>query len=117
MTDQANEAGGAPAGSAGGRYRDWAAILNLQPIVGPTPLRVGGEYHLGMRCGGAALEIARPQGINGRILLLDLVKADGDGGDWIDVADRFAAQEGQYDQVQVVDWDGESITIDIEVVY
>ncbi len=106
--------------STGQRFRNWKAVLDLQPIVQPEPLRVRGEYHLNHRCGGVALREAVPQGINPRILLLSLIEAPGDGGDWVEVAGQFAAKEGQYDSVMVRDdtqADGQSISIDIEEVH
>lgn len=99
-----------------GAFRDWTAILNLQPIVSPEPLRVRGDYFLKMRCGGVGLKPGLP-GINERILILDIVgEGEGDGG-WETAEARFPAKEGQYDSIQVRGLDDESITIDIEVVH
>ena len=101
-------------GVQGERFRDWKAINNQQPIVSSTPLRVGGQYHLGMRCGGVSLEVTVPQGINDRILLLHLVDgATGDGGDWVDVRGEFSAQRHQYNQVEVRDSEGGRLMIDV----
>ena len=113
--DDSATAGGESAPSE--RFKDWQAILDLQPIVDPEPLRVGGEYFLDSRCGGATLREAVPQGINPRILLLEIVpQGDGDGG-WERVEGRFKAMEGQYDSVQIRDDQGNSTTIDVEEVH
>lgn len=110
-TDSISTAGN---GVQGERFRDWEAINNQQPIVSSTPLRVGGQYRLGMRCGGVSLAVSIPQGINERILLLHMVdEATGNGGDWIDVSGKFAARRRQYDQVEVRDGEGGRITIDV----
>ena len=112
--DQADTTSANDDGVRGERFRDWAAINNQQPIVSSTPLRVSGQYHLGMRCGGVTLQVTVPQGFNDRILLLDLVdEASGDGGDWIDVRGDFPAQRHQYDQVEVRDSEGGGVTIDV----
>lgn len=99
------------------RYRDWTAILDLQPIVSPQPLRVGGDYFLNQRCGGVTLQVKVPPGFNPRVLLLDLVDGPGDGGDWVKVQGEFEASEGQYDSVTVTDSDGESVTIEVQEVH
>jgi hypothetical protein len=116
MTEQSDSATAAQAGSSQ-RYRNWKAILNLQPIIAAEPLRVGGEYHLNQRCGGVSLRTAVPQGINPRILMLELVEGPGDGGDWVAVEERFAADAGQYDSVSIRDMDGESTSVDVQEVH
>jgi hypothetical protein len=99
------------------RFKDWTAVLDLQPIVDPEPLRVGGEYFLDSRCGGATLRIAEPQGINPRILILEIVaNGAGDGG-WETVKGRFAATAGQYDSVEIRDAHGNRTTVDVEEVH
>ena len=117
MADEMNEGGSGSDVGSGSRFRDWKAVLDLQPIVQPEPLRVGGEYRLGGRCGGVSLRKAVPQGINPRILLLELVETEGGGGDWVQVDGRFEAEENQYDSVTVRDTDGESISVDVEEVH
>ena len=117
MADEMNEGSSDSGVGSGNRFRDWKAVLDLQPIIQPEPLRVGGEYRLGGRCGGVSLRKAVPQGINPRILLLELVEADGDGGDWVQVDSRFEAEESQYDSVTVRDVDGESTSVDVEEVH
>lgn len=110
-TDSTSTAGN---GVRGERFRDWEAINNQQQIVSPTPLRVGGQYRLGMRCGGVSLAVSIPQGINQNILLLHLVdEAAGNGGEWVDVRGEFAARRRQYDQVEVTDSEGGRIVIDV----
>ena len=116
MADQPSDAGGG-AVEAGERFRNFEAVLDLQPIVQPEPLRVRGEYRLGGRCGGVSLRKAVPQGFNSRILLLELVEAPGSGGDWVPVEGRFAAEEGQYDSVSIRDMDGQSVSVDIDEVH
>ena len=99
------------------RFKDWTAILNLQPIVQPDPLRVRGEYFLDRRCGGATLRAAEPQGINPNILILEIVPGgDGDGG-WETVEGRFPAQGGQYDSVQIRDDQGNSTSVKVQEVH
>lgn len=99
------------------RFKDWTAVLDLQPIVDPEPLRVGGEYFLDRRCGGVTLRIAEPQGINPRILILEVV-ADGPGdGGWETVKGRFKATAGQYDSVEIRDADGNRTTVDVKEVH
>ena len=115
MTDSASNNSDAP-GEGGSRYKDWSAILDLQPIVSKTPLRVRGKYHLNQRCGGVTLDVKVPQGINPAILLLDLVDGPGIGGDWIEVEGEFPAKKGQYTSVTVIDSDGESVTIEVQEV-
>jgi hypothetical protein len=102
---------------SGNRFRNWKAVLDLQPIVQSEPLRVAGEYHLGMRCGGVSLRKAIPQGFNPQILLLELVESPGDGGDWINVEARFAAKAGQYDSVMIRDMDEETTSVDVQEVH
>lgn len=99
------------------RFRNLKAILNLQPIISSEPLHVTGQYHLDQRCGGVSLRKAVPQGLNPAILLLEIVEAKGDGGDWVTVEGRFPAREQDYELVQVRDMDGETISIEIEVVH
>jgi hypothetical protein len=114
--DEANQSSGAAAAETnGGRYREWSAIQDLMPGPGgPRPLRVGGEYRLGMRCGGVTLRIAEPQGTVHEELLLDLVDGPGDGGDWVVVRDEFPAERREYTSVKVTDKDGESVTVEVE---
>lgn len=115
QSDSATAPGGE--GIPSERFKDWKAILDLQPIVDPEPLRVGGEYFLDSRCGGATLRFAVPQGINPRILILEIVpEGAGDGG-WETVKGRFEAKEGQYDSVTIRDDKGNSTTVDVEEVH
>ncbi|HEX8216195.1 MAG TPA: hypothetical protein VF577_01905 [Allosphingosinicella sp.] len=114
--DPATDEAGA-SGEGSDRYQGWSAILNLEPIVSETPLRVGGRYHLDQRCGGVTLQVKVPQGINPDILLLDLVEGPGIGGDWIDVEGEFPAREGQYESVTVIDSDGESVSMKVEEIH
>jgi hypothetical protein len=118
MKEQAQEKSG-DLHSAGksDRYRDWSAILDLQPVIKPRPLRVAGEYHLNQRCGGVTLRVKIPQGFNPRILLLELVDGPGPGGDWVSVEGEFEAKEGQYDSVSVTDSDGESVSVEVQEVH
>ncbi len=99
------------------RFKDWKAILDLQPIVDPEPLRVGGEYFLDSRCGGATLRAAVPQGINPRILMLEIVPGGAGDGGWEPVEGRFEAKEGQYDSVHIRDDAGNTTTVDVEEVH
>ena len=118
MTEHSDsDSAASSAAGTGQRYRGWRAILNLQPIVARDPLRVGGQYHLDQRCSGVSLREAEPQGINERILMLEIVEGFGDGGDWVDVEGRFAAKEGEYDYVSVRDMDGQSVRVTIEEVH
>lgn len=96
------------------RFRNWRAFHNQMPPL-PKPIRVSGEYFLDRRSGGCELRLANPQGINDRVLLIDLVVVEGPGGDWVEVEGRFDAEPGAYSSVQVVDAEGESIGLDIEV--
>jgi hypothetical protein len=115
MGEQTQTSGPGAAAGGSGRYRDWTAIQDLMPgSPRPRPLRVGGEYHLNQRCGGVSLRVAVPQGINPKVLLLDLVDGPGNGGDWVAVRDEFPAEPRQYTTVTVTDSDGESITIEVE---
>jgi hypothetical protein len=95
------------------KYRDVRAFHNQMPPL-PKPLRVSGEYHLNLRSGAAELRVANPQGINPDILLLDLVIAHGNGGDWVPFEGEFPMDVGQYSSVQIVDHDANSIGTDIE---
>jgi len=98
------------------KFDNWTAVLDLQPIIQPELLRVGGAYHLNERCGGVTLRKAAPQGINPRILLLELVEGPGNGGDWVHVEGSFAATDNEFDSVSVRDMDGETTSIEIQVV-
>lgn len=99
------------------RFKDWEAILDLQPIVDPRPLRVSGDYFVNRRCGGATLRAAVPQGINPGILVLEVIaEGEGDGG-WERVEGRFEAAQGQYESVQVRDTDGNTTSVKITEVH
>lgn len=112
MTD-GFDPGTAAAAMTGERFKDWKAVFDFMQIGG-LPLSVGGQYFLDRRCGGASLKAAEPQGINERILILDIVPTgDGDGG-WEAVHGRFPARKGQYDSVEVRDAEGNRTTLDIE---
>ena len=115
QSDSATTSGGAAV--PGDRFKDWKAILDLQPIVDPQPLRVGGEYFLDSRCGGATLRKAVPPGINDRILILEIIPGGAGDGGWETVEGRFEAKEGQYDSVQIRDDKANSITVDVEEVH
>lgn len=113
MTD-GFDPGTAAAATTGERFKDWTATFDFLQIGSGRPLSVGGQYFLDMRCGGVRLEVAEPQGINDKILILDVVQnGDGDGG-WEQVQGRFAARKDQYDSVEVRDAEGNRITLDIE---
>lgn len=103
--------------SGSDRFRDWKAILNLQPVVSDRPLRVGGEYRLNRRTGAAELGEAVPPSLNPRILLLDLRIVDGPGGDWVPVEGAFAAEAGRYDSVTIRDPQDASVTIEVQEVH
>lgn len=116
MNDQYDSAADSPdATIPRERFRVCKAILDLQPIVEPEPLRVTGEYFLDMRCGGIKLRKAVPQGINECILILD-VEAEGSGdGGWEPFDGRFKAERNQYDGVELRDEKGNRIKLEIEV--
>jgi hypothetical protein len=116
MDEQSQNPGQAGTSAGSSSFRDWSAILDLMPGA-PRKLRVGGEYHLNQRCGGVRLEEAVPPGFNPRILLLNLVDEDGEGGDWVIVRGEFEAAEGQYDSVSVNDSDGESHHVEVQEVH
>lgn len=102
---------------ADSKFRGWTAVQDLQPGDRTWPLTVAGEYFLNMRTGGKALKKAHPQGINPADLLLNLVDAAGNGGDWIPVSETFSAGRKDYSTVTVTDGNGESITIEVEFVH
>lgn len=113
MTDDFDP-GTTAAPKTGEHFKDWNAVFDFQQITGGRPLRIGGQYFLDSRRGGASLEIAVPQGINQKILILNIVTTgDGDGG-WEGVHDRFPARAKQYDSVEVRDAKGNTTAIDIE---
>lgn len=114
MTDQPDRGSSTADTTAREHFKDWQAVFDFQQISQGTPLRVGGQYFLDMRCGGASLKVAVPQGINPSVLLLEIVTTgDGDGG-WEPVQGRFPAKSKQYDSVEVHDADGNRTSIDVE---
>ena len=116
MSEQSDSTATAGAGD-GKHFRGWEAILNLQPIVSPKPLRVRGEYFLDKRCGGVDLRMAVPQGFNPAQLILEVVpQGDGDGG-WEPASESFEATAGQYESVMVRDDKGNSVTMEVQEVH
>lgn len=113
-----NQEPGESSASECGPFRGWEAIANFQPIVGPEPLRVGGEYHLNRRSGTARLEVRDPPGSNPSELTLDLViDGSGTGGDWVRVDGRYPAREGQYKTVNIFDRNGEHVIVEVQEVF
>jgi hypothetical protein len=97
-------------------FRNLEAILDTQPLGAPR-LRVTGEYFLDMRSGGVSVAEASPQGFNPDILLLDLVKGKGDGGDWLPFRfDRPDTAVDAYSSISISDADGNMEHADIEIV-
>ena len=103
---------------------EWLAIEDRMP-PGPPKLRVGGVLTAGSPNYKATLTKASPQGINPKILLLDLNVTKPGGfqpGIVVPLPVRYEekVKEGQYTQVQIKA-DGELLTedelIDVEVVH
>ena len=91
------------------------AIENMMPPINkPRPIAVSGQYRLDSRSSRIALVKAVPQGTNPSILLLNLKRITDPtaGGHCLGFKQSFAA--GKYMQVQIVDWGGHSITVDIQ---
>ena len=106
--------------SAGGArpFRNFEAIADFQPVVGPEPLRVSGEYHLNRRSGTARLEVRDPPGSNPAELTIDLViDGSGIGGDWVEVEGRYPAREGQYKTVNIFDRNGDHVIVEVQEVH
>lgn len=85
--------------------RKWKAELNLMPIS-PRPLRVTGEVKTTAGNLKPRLKMAKPQGINPAILILDLAIVDTGGPGTTDVTFRPAryakpAKQGQYQEVNI----------------
>ncbi len=103
-------------GVSKGPFCGFTAPQNLRlPIQQPT-LTVTGDYRFGSRTGTLSLRKAVPQGINPKILLLDLVvdTSTGSGGHWVTVTGAFDAEDGQYDSVTVHDDKGQEVNVPVE---
>lgn len=95
------------------RFRDVIAIHDSMP-PNPPHLLVRGEYRLNMRSGGVEIREAAIQGINPEILILDLVKVYGNGGDWLAFEFRRDMPVGTYSAIMIADDDGETVSAKIE---
>lgn len=94
------------------KTQDWKAWQNLQP-PGPPKLIVTGRVEVTNTNQTPNLSEHVPQGINPKILLLDLtVTTSGIGNPvvtWRDVRFEKSIQEDQYSNVDVL-WEGQSIS-------
>ena len=96
-----------------GPFQAWMAVADFSRGAGR--LHVRGEYRLGPRSASVRLVERRPAGTNPAELVLDLAAAgDGAGGEWFVVEGAFAAREGQYRTVRVVDIYGDQIVFKVE---
>ena len=106
--------------TSGGDSRDpfygVRASQNMMPGPGPQarPINVTGRYRLDMRSGRLSLVKAWPQGINPRILLLNLRMNPNPigGGHCLSFNGQFRSRSAT--RVQITDWHGRSITVRVE---
>jgi hypothetical protein len=106
----------------GGKSADpYFGVIANQNLMMPAQRRnltVSGEYKLNMRTGMVKLIKAVPQGINPKILLLNLrVLPRGKGGFCLPMKEMFEAKAGQYTQVTITNRSGRSITVDVKTTH
>jgi hypothetical protein len=100
--------------------RNWSATESTNPVGADRTLKVVGEVETFNSNETPALAEAVPQGPNHTILILDLTVTSSGTGltvmGWDDVSFSKAVSEGQYRQVTIRQEDGESLTIEVEMV-
>jgi|SoiMethySBSTD1v2_1073268.scaffolds.fasta_scaffold21100_4 hypothetical protein len=91
---------------------------NLAATIDSKAINVSGEAYVPNSNTTASLVRTEPQGINTKILLLDLKTSRGQGGGaevftWVSIAYDEAATKGQFNQVSLLSSDGPPATVDV----
>lgn len=100
---------------------DWSAWVNKMP-PGPPSFHISGTLHMPHPGFEATLTPRRPQGINPKILMMDLKVKELDGV-WAQVLTDIEVKyvedpyEADYDQVHILYPNGDSVFLELTVAY